>query len=54
MTTFGQIGRDPQNGKITFSKDKGFTLIELIVVIVVVAIITSFALSSYRTLIEKR
>ena len=54
MTTFGQIRRDPQKGKKEFSTDKGFTLIELMVVIAIVAIITSFALPSYRTLLEKR
>jgi prepilin-type N-terminal cleavage/methylation domain-containing protein len=54
MKTFGQTRRDPQKGKNGFSTHKGFTLIELMVVIAVVAIITSFALPSYRTLIEKR
>jgi prepilin-type N-terminal cleavage/methylation domain-containing protein len=51
-------GRDPQLGKNGFSTTSGFTsgftLIELMVVIAVVAIITSFALPSYRTIIEKR
>lgn len=51
-------GRDPQQGKKEFSTTRnftrGFTLIELMVVIAVVAIITSFALPSYRTIIEKR
>ncbi len=51
-------GRDPQQGKKEFSRTRGltggFTIIELMVVIAVVAIITSFALPSYRTLIEKR
>ncbi len=41
-------------GENGFSKNEGFTLIELMVVIAVVAIITSFALPSYRMLIEKR
>ena len=54
MTTFGPIRRDPQEGENGFSKNEGFTLIELMVVIAVVAIITSFALPSYRMLIEKR
>lgn len=54
MTTFGQTRRDPQKGENGFSKLKGFTLIELMLVIAVVAIITSFALPSYRTLMEKR
>lgn len=51
-------GRDPQKGKNGFSTTRGFTggftLIEVMVVIAVVAIITSFALPSYRTIIEKR
>jgi len=46
--------RDPQKGKNGFSKLKGFTLIELLVAIGVLAIITSLALPSYRTIIEKR
>ena len=54
MKTFGQTRRDPQKGKKEFSTHRGFTIIELMVVIAVVAIITSFALPSYRTLIEKR
>jgi len=54
MKTFGKTRRDPQKGKKEFSTHKGFTLIELMVVIAVIAIITSFALPSYRTLIEKR
>jgi prepilin-type N-terminal cleavage/methylation domain-containing protein len=54
MKTFGKTRRDPQKGKKEFSTHKGFTLIELMVVIAVVAIITSFALPSYRTILEKR
>jgi type IV fimbrial biogenesis protein FimT len=54
MTTSELIRRDPQKGKKEFSTHKGFTVIELMVVIAVVAIITSLALPSYRTLIEKR
>jgi len=54
MKTFGKTRRDPQKGKKEFSTSNGFTLIELMVVIAVIAIITSFALPSYRTLIEKR
>lgn len=46
--------RDPPKGKNGFSNYKGFTVIELMIVIAVVAIITSLALPSYRTLIEKR
>lgn len=54
MTTFGRNRRDPLEGENGFSKRKGFTLVELMLVLAVVAIITSFALPSYRTLIEKR
>jgi len=46
--------RDPQNGKNGFSTIKGFTVIELMVAVAVLAIITSLALPSYRTILEKR
>ena len=46
--------RDPQKGKKEFSKAKGFTVIELLIGVAVIAIITSLALPSYRTIIEKR
>jgi type IV fimbrial biogenesis protein FimT len=46
--------RDPQKGKKEFSAHKGFTLIELMIVVGVVAILASLALPSYRTIIEKR
>jgi len=54
MKTSEYTRRDPQKGKKEFSTSKGFTIIELMVVIAVIAIVTSFALPSYRTLIEKR
>lgn len=54
MKTSAHTRRDPQEGKKEFSTSKGFTIIELMVVIAVVAIITSFALPSYQTMIEKR
>ena len=54
MKTFGHIRWESQKGKIGFSKLRGFTIIELMVVITVVAIITAFALPSYRMFIEKR
>lgn len=54
MTNRAQTRRDPQKGKKGFSKNKGFTVIELMVAVAVIAIITSLALPSYRTLIEKR
>ncbi|MDT8319695.1 MAG: GspH/FimT family pseudopilin [Xanthomonadales bacterium] len=54
MPTRAYTRRDPQKGKNGFSKVKGFTVIELMVALAVIAIITSLALPSYRTLIEKR
>ena len=54
MTTSELFRRDPQKGKKEFSAHKGFTIIELMIVIGVIAVITSLALPSYRTLIEKR
>ena len=46
--------RDPPNGKNGFSIPKGFTVVELMVAIAVLAIVMSLALPSYQTLIEKR
>ena len=46
--------RDPPNGKIGISNNKGFTVIEMLIVVAVLAIITSLALPSYRALLEKR
>lgn len=46
--------RDPPNGKNGFSTSKGFTIIEFMVALGVLAIITSLALPSYRALFEKR
>jgi len=54
MTMSVKLRRDPQNWKNGFSTRNGFTLIELMIVIAVVAIITSLALPSYRTIMEKR
>ena len=46
--------RDPQKGQNGFATSKGFTVIELLIAVAVLAIITSLALPSYRTIIEKR
>ena len=46
--------RDPQKGKNGFSTNKGFTVIELMITIGVLAVIASLALPSYRSIIEKR
>ena len=46
--------KDPLKGKKEFSTNKGFTLIEVMIVIGVVAILASLALPSYRTILEKR
>ena len=54
MTNRALVRKDPPKGKKGFSKNKGFTVIELMVVVAIVAIITSLAFPSYRTLIEKR
>jgi len=57
MPSTAQTRRDPQKGKKEFSKTKGFkgfTVIELMITVAVVAIITSLALPSYRSIIEKR
>ena len=54
MTTSEQNRRDPQKGKNGFSATRGFTVIELMITIGVIAIIASLALPSYRTMIEKR
>jgi len=54
MTTFARLRRDPLKGKKEFSTHHGFTVIELLIAVAVLAIITSLALPSYRALIEKR
>ena len=54
MPTTAQTRKDPQKGKKEFSKNKGFTLIELMIAVAVIAVITSLALPSYRSLLEKR
>ena len=54
MPSHALTRRDPPQGKNGFSNIQGFTLIELMVVLAVVAIITTLALPSYRAIIEKR
>jgi type IV fimbrial biogenesis protein FimT len=54
MPNLAQSRRDPQYGQNGFSTSKGFTVIELLIAVAVLAIVTSLALPSYRTIIEKR
>jgi type IV fimbrial biogenesis protein FimT len=54
MPIKAETRRDPQKGKKEFSTNKGFTLIELMITVGVLAVLMSLALPSYRTLIEKR
>ena len=54
MPTSANTRRDPQKGKKEFSTNKGFTVIELLIAVAVLAILMSLALPSYRTIIEKR
>jgi type IV fimbrial biogenesis protein FimT len=54
MPTTAQTRKDPQEGKKEISRNKGFTVIELMIALAVLAVITSLALPSYRTLLEKR
>jgi type IV fimbrial biogenesis protein FimT len=54
MTNRALVRRDPQKGKKGFSNQKGFTVIELLIAVAVIAIIASLALPSYRAIVEKR
>lgn len=45
---------DSQKGKSGFATGKGFTVIEMMIAVGVLAILTALALPSYRMLIEKR
>lgn len=54
MPSSAHTRKDPQKGKKEFSTNKGFTLIELMIGVGVLAIIMSLALPSYRSIIEKR
>lgn len=54
MPTQAPIRRDPRNTGNGISTHHGFTVIELMIALAVLAIITSLALPSYRTILEKR
>ncbi|MGH8035336.1 MAG: GspH/FimT family pseudopilin [Lysobacterales bacterium] len=54
MPTQATIRRDPRNTGKGISTHHGFTVIELMISLAVLAIITSLALPSYRTILEKR
>lgn len=54
MPSSAHTRKDPQKGKKEFSKQKGFTVIEVLIAVGVIAILASLALPSYRTIIEKR
>jgi type IV fimbrial biogenesis protein FimT len=54
MPTQAPIRRDPRNTGNGISIHHGFTVIELMISLAVLAIITSLALPSYRSILEKR
>jgi type IV fimbrial biogenesis protein FimT len=54
MPTQATSRRDPQNTGKGISTHHGFTVIELMISLAVLAIITSLALPSYRNILEKR
>jgi len=53
MTNLAHYRKDPLKGKKEFST-KGFTIIETLIAVAVLAIILSLALPSYQSIIEKR
>lgn len=54
MPTRRPFRRDPRNTGKGFSAHRGFTIIELMITVAILAIITSLALPSYRSILEKR
>jgi len=54
MPTQAKTRRDPSNTGKGFSSHHGFTIIELMISLAVLAILTSLALPSYRSILEKR
>jgi prepilin-type N-terminal cleavage/methylation domain-containing protein len=54
MTTSELFRRDPQKGENGFPAQKGFTVIELMIAVGVLAVVISLALPSYQAIIEKR
>lgn len=54
MPNSAKTRREPKKGKNGFSNNKGFTVIELMITIGVLAVLMSLALPSYRAIIEKR
>ena len=54
MPTQATSRRDPRNTGKGISIHHGFTVIELMISLGVLAVITSLALPSYRTIMEKR
>lgn len=54
MPTRLTVRRDPRTTGKGISTHRGFTVIELMITLAVLAIITSLALPSYRTILEKR
>lgn len=54
MNLSSLIRRDPQKGKRGLSTRTGFTVIEMMVVLAVLAIIASLSLPSYQVLLDKR
>jgi len=54
MLNQAPFGKDPKAVRKGFSRVSGFTVSDLMIALAVAAIITSFAVPSYRTILEKR